>query len=386
MDQKHSRKAKVLAVSTISAITLGMALVGAESVVRYREARRPDAPGLVSMGLYRHDRLRQALVRNRSYFGWFNVDSNGFRGVGADAESDGERPLKIMAVGGSTTFDLLVTGGDEAAWPARLEHWLSTTGSVSVQVINAGVPGYTVLDNLIRLQTELHEASPDVILLYQSHNDLFEALGRGLEGEAPESDRPDRDEVVTPWGEWLADHSLFYNKLRARLETFRWRQSGQADVACGEACEGDQMLANPGHDATTDPRLERAVAAFERDVRSFVAVAGSLGIPVILVEPQHISGAGSLREPDADLRRLWRHSVGVESDVVLAGYVHFTEALERVAAETEAVFLPTRDFGISGPDNYAPDDPIHYNSRGADAMGRLMAKRLLERPSLITDD
>ena len=45
-----------------------------------------------------------------------------------------------------------------------------------IEVINAGVPGYRVIDNVVRLETELYQYRPDLIILYEVHNDLFTAL------------------------------------------------------------------------------------------------------------------------------------------------------------------------------------------------------------------
>src|SRR5688500_10159884 len=82
-----------------------------------------------------------------------------------------------MTVGGSTTVDGDVTK-DEKAWPARLEFWLDSLESCRrFEVINAGVSGYRVIENVIRFQTELYRYRPDVIVLYGSeHNDLLSAL------------------------------------------------------------------------------------------------------------------------------------------------------------------------------------------------------------------
>jgi hypothetical protein len=118
--------------------------------------------------------------------------------------------------------------------------------------------------------------------------------------------------------------------------------------------------------------------SFERDLRSLVLIGQSLGARVVLVEVQHITGAGVLEEPDPGLRRLWGGSVPAPSEKVLAGYVAYTGVLESVAAQTGSIFLSTREFGIAGRENYAADDPIHFNAEGADRMGREMAGLLIE--------
>ncbi len=150
---------------------------------------------------YRQVRLGHGLVRNYSYFDWVHVNRQGFRGsdVALDKPCGATR---IIAVGGSTTFDTFVSR-DEAAWPARLQMWLRQLAPQRpVEVINAGVPGYRVIDDLIRLEIELYQYQPDIIILYQGHNDLFAALGHGTSGPPPGIDTPWEMPVVTPWRHW----------------------------------------------------------------------------------------------------------------------------------------------------------------------------------------
>ncbi len=70
--------------------------------------------------------------------------------------------VRILADGGSTTFDATVTA-DDSTWPAQLERLLvANHGPGSVEVLNAGVPGYAVFDNFIRLQSDLYRLKPDI--------------------------------------------------------------------------------------------------------------------------------------------------------------------------------------------------------------------------------
>ena len=117
---------KIAIVSGISVSMAAVSLGGAEFAVRYRERHRATVPGAMPTLFYPHYRLRHALVRNRDYYGWITVNADGFRG-GPVAVEKGDIDLRIMVVGGSTTFDSFVEDGDESAWPARLEHRLTTT-------------------------------------------------------------------------------------------------------------------------------------------------------------------------------------------------------------------------------------------------------------------
>lgn len=345
-------------------VAVGAASLLAEAVLRVRE-RRLDAPGTLGLALYQHRRLGVALVRQVDYFGRFHVDANGFRG-GPVAPAPPAHTLRIIALGGSTTFDASVAG-DENAWPARLEHWLRQLApGLAVEVINAGVPGYTILDDLIRLQAELHAYSPDIIVLYQAHNDLATAVWRGTR-DAPKTRRPDEVRPLTPWRRWLAAHSLLYHKLRARWSRlFPGDRGGWTDGAAGDTS-----------------RLRRAIAdgatQFGRDLGSFLAIAREFGICVVLPETHHVSGVGTLEEHDPAALRAWHRTLsGTPPGIALEAYERYRQVLHAVAGRGGAAVVPGAPFELRGPQYFAREDPIHFSSAGADRMGRFLAEALVD--------
>jgi lysophospholipase L1-like esterase len=354
----------LLVGSTLLALIL--AATAGEVVVRYREKHRSTVPGTMPLLFYRHNRLRHAMVRDYDYFGWIHINRQGFRGRDVERR---KRPgvLRIMAVGGSTTFDSFVTT-DSAAWPARLQAWLTRLApDRPVEVINAGVPGYTVVDDLIRLQTELYDYRPDVILLYHAHNDLFSTLLRGSGRPGSWTSTPGEMPVVTPWGHWLTRHSLLYPKLVARFQNLRFtRRGGRVEGSRGAP-------GRPWADI-----IAAGASQFQRDIMSFLAVARSMGISVIVAEVVHVSGVNVAAEPDPAIQAWWRRAVpGVEPDTVLEGYRRYNAVLRAAARAYSATFVPTDPFALAGREWYGDDDPIHFNDRGADRMGRAMADALL---------
>lgn len=342
-----------------------MAVVG-EAAVRYRERHRTSLAGTMPLLFYRHGRLGHALVRNFDYFGWIHVDREGFRGPEVAV---GKPPgvVRIMAVGSSTTFDPAV-GGDQATWPARLQFWLDQlVPNHPVEVINAGVPGYGVIDQVIRLETELFRYQPDLIILYEGHNDLFVALRRGHEPTRVATDTPGEVPVVTPWGDWLSRHSLLYGKLVARLKTLRFRSSGRRALTTLQAAgRSDEEIIDSG------------AQQFERDLTFFLAVARSLGARVVIPKIIHVSGVATVNERDSNLLRVWSYTVPFASpEAVLRGYVRYNAVLHAVADRFAATWVPTDSFGLAGPAWYEAGDPIHFNDRGADRMAHRLAEAFL---------
>jgi lysophospholipase L1-like esterase len=319
---------------------------------------------------YRHARLGHALVRSYDYFGWVHVNAHGFRGAEV---VEGKRPgvTRIMAVGGSTTFDSFVSG-DERAWPARLAFWLHQLAPEQpIEVINAGVPGYRVIDDLIRLQTELYRFKPDVIILYATHNDLIGALAFAARhreaGAEPPTATPGEVPVVTPWEHWLSRHSMLYSKV-----LFRWK-------ALNLSWEGRRLNANVSASVdTSEALLERGIDQFERDLTSYLVVARILGIRVVVPEVAHISGTGTLVEADPSLRTVWRTVPFASVSAVLATYHRYGQRIRAATDRLGVTFIPTAAFGLRGAEWYSEGDPMHFNDLGADRMGEAMARALLE--------
>lgn len=186
-----------------------------EAALRIYERRRATVPGTRPFLYYPHARLRYALVRDADYYRWAHVNARGFRGRDvALQKADGA--LRIIVVGASTVFETTVSG-DDRAWPTRLQHWLTELRpGLGVEVINAGVPGYRLLDNLIRLETELYRYRPDVIISYEVHNDLYAALRAGREDDVPDARTPDEISLLTPRGPGSADTRCSTRRVEPR--------------------------------------------------------------------------------------------------------------------------------------------------------------------------
>jgi lysophospholipase L1-like esterase len=331
-------------------VLAGLALL-AEFAVRWRERHRGTPTDMMTTLYYRHSRLVRGLVRNADYFGWVQTDSLGLR-VATPPAGEAPETLRVVADGGSTTFDVGASSGD-STWPARLGRLL-TDSARYVQVFNAGVPSYRVIDNLIRFEQELHRLKPHLILLVQGHNDLYAMLRAG--GDA-DPDAPSELPTVTPWGRWLERHSLLYGK-GVVVARGAWRRALGASRARRSA---EELRA----------ALEAGMVQYETDVRAYIAVAQALGVRMVLIEPPHISGAAANADGHAADR--WRTAFGdVEPSVILEGYARQGDVLRRVAAETGATYLPTSDFGLDSLRFYERGDPIHLNDDGA----RIMAERL----------
>ena len=137
------------------------------------------------------------------------------------------------------------------------------------------------------------------------------------------------------------------------------------------------VSAGPSHQRTPGP-FDCGPAQFRRDVRTFVTAARSLGIPVVLVQVVHVSGADALTTRGTlEQASWWRGRPYAEPDSALQLYVTYAHILGEIAREMGTPFIATGAFDLVGPAYYGPNDPFHFNDAGADRMGRLVADRLV---------
>jgi lysophospholipase L1-like esterase len=360
---RATRLTNTALVLTSITVAIGIAAAAGEAVVRYRERTRETVPASMPFLFYRHERLRHALVRDEEYYRWVHVNASGFRGRHVEvAKPDGV--LRIMVVGGSTVFDSTIDGDDQT-WPARLEYHLGCLlPSRKVEVINAGVPGYVMLDNLIRLQSELYEFKPDILLLYQAHNDLLAAIHR-----IHESYRglrtPREIESVAPWTQWLREHSLLYNKLALKAKAL------QRAASAKKASQGSSP-----HAYTES--IEAGAARHEKDLRSFLLIAQGFGIRVVVPQTVHI-GSDDPKAVDSEIAWMWRNAVGAPVEHILFGYRRYEEVTRQLTEALNVPYLPLHDTGLESKQWYADGDPVHFNDEGADRMAFWVARKLTQQ-------
>lgn len=115
-----------------------------------------------------------------------SINSLGFRGREIAREKG--NAYRIVALGESTTFGCTL-GPEDKPWPELLEQMIQQRLKPRrpVEVINAGVPGYTIEDNLHRMARDVLPLKPDMIITYHGYNG-FPLLDESLppvSGKAP---------------------------------------------------------------------------------------------------------------------------------------------------------------------------------------------------------
>lgn len=133
-----------------------------------------------------HARVHESEIR---------INALGFRGQ--EIARDKGDAYRIVALGESTTFGRTLFASDRP-WPEVLEQEIRETlgCAARVQVVNGGVPGWTLSNQLKRLDQEILPLDPDLVISYHGYNGfsfLFRDLPSMLVQTPPRAaERPSR--------------------------------------------------------------------------------------------------------------------------------------------------------------------------------------------------
>jgi len=123
--------------------------------------------------IYHNDPLADAIAwEPNQHMKTVNINNEGFRGPEIQKEKP-EDTYRIFMVGGSTTFSYGTTS-DQNTIPARLQEKFNQVNlEKRVEVINAGVNGYTSNDDMNLVKNKLVHYDPDLVIVFDGSNDIF---------------------------------------------------------------------------------------------------------------------------------------------------------------------------------------------------------------------
>jgi lysophospholipase L1-like esterase len=143
-------------------------------------------------------------------------NSLGFRGDEiAMPKPQGE--FRIACLGGSTTYDTSITPWDKT-YPAVLESILRHKG-YRVTVINAGTPGFTTRDCLLKFETVVAHLGVDMIVQCEAVNDVLVRSVWPPECYRSDYAPPGVLSFNYSYVDSIADYSLVLHVLRAVLDS-----------------------------------------------------------------------------------------------------------------------------------------------------------------------
>lgn len=294
--------------------------------------------------------------------GWANApgyrrEEFGINGLGLRGEelSVAKPPgvTRVVLMGDSVTFGLIKEGQGRLAfhgYAGSLAEMLARQGRSDVEIVNAGVLGYSVANGVVQLQTRLLRLAPDVLVVRFGLNDHA-----GPSGRPPPAQEPG---------------SRLGRVLFAALPHWRLLQLARMAVVRRDA-QATSPTKRP-----VEPVLEPE--EFAARLRRIVELAKGNGVHVLLVDyPIRAASRGaSLDSHPADLR-----IQGVSSiEELHALHERYQQAQRRVAAETGTPLLETapacREVSPACFNDY---DLPHPTREGAQLIARLLLEDLVAR-------
>jgi lysophospholipase L1-like esterase len=261
---------------------------------------------------------------------------------------------RVLCEGGSTTFDLLAAD-DAGTWPARL----GTLLRPGADVVNGGFPGWTSLESLVSLATRDLDLAPDLVVVFSGVNDLQPA------GHVPFA--PDYSEghaEILPRITGVAPVPVRFVSRLVFVEWLRLRLKSGADPAPAGYTPSYAWSGGPKRDDIPP----EAVAVYERNLRSTIAVAASAGARTVLVGQAARVRAG--REA-ADREWLEGWTPGLTPKGYLAGLARYNAVARKLGDEGIALFFDPFAGGAFGDAQFL--DPVHFSPAGSELFARTLA-------------
>lgn len=261
--------------------------------------------------------------------------------------------LRILALGGSTTFGELVKR-EEDTWVYQLEQYVRGECGNTCEVINGGVGGYTVAENLIHYSILLSELEPDIVLLYEGINDVDVRLFGALKSDYSNYRIPWRSEgdVIPPTNQglsWLYPYQYYFLKTKI----LPLQKIGIGGVV------------SPPHPPPSawEVALERNNSrVYERHMRNLVRLIMGQGHAVVIL-PQYFTVTNT------------------RDEIYIKGVHEHNEVNRSLAKEMGLPFLEN----LTNPSSFVSGDTFdnsHFNEQGSKKMAE-MVYTFLKRHTLI---
>jgi lysophospholipase L1-like esterase len=296
---------------------------------------------------------------------FFTVNRVGLRGK-APALPKPVGTLRIVCLGGSTTFGYHVTDGEE--WPARLGERLGRDGRI--EVLNAGRPGATTWNDFRALRDRLIRLEPDVVILYEGFNDLWRAVRRHA---AVQDDYGSVEEDVPPTWEpldlgpprgWPMRLSFGGFYAGRRLESLLDRRRTPRPVP-----DLEQLF----HPAIVDLYATN-LAAMIRLCRAHDMV------PVVATFAGCDDAQADAEEGRRRLRYVIEEIPPLDVPTALRGMELYRDQTRQVARREGA---PLVDLARQMPKDTAfYSDTVHFTPRGEDRLSELLVAALQQEPEV----
>jgi lysophospholipase L1-like esterase len=238
-------------------------------------------------------------------------------------------------------------------WKALQEHW----PAVTVDYINAAVPGYTAQSDLLALQKRVARFKPDIIVIYEAPNDLNInsrklALEQGVTYVQPERDLG-----------WLMRHSQLAYLIAKNLEIRRQQRFSSA--------KSNKIKLD----------MERLNAEFRRDYAKLVDASQQIAKLVVTVtySPRIRQEQTPEERVKAAVTSLY-YMPYMTLDDLLTGFAHYNQVIREVAKAHGTLLVGNEDAIPADAQHYT--DSAHFTDAGSVRMAQRVANAMIQSPAV----
>ncbi|RMF80892.1 MAG: hypothetical protein D6737_06710 [Chloroflexi bacterium] len=274
--------------------------------------------------------------------------------------------FRIVALGGSTTYGSGIPAKD--AYPAILQNILRDEyGFSNVEVINAGVPGYTTWESFVNFAFRVPELEPDMIIIYHAGNDV--TLARTVNPGCYRGINPLRG-LNTSNRIWSPRRASVSPSVLIRFLSINTGLSPDPTTLDSRLISFN-TICREGERMTDDEEIAiNRPIYFERNLRNIILLAEAHNIEVMLS-----SWAFDAEMDPVNLTPAWQTGVNEHNTII-----------EAIAAEMDLPFYDLAAQFEAHPEYWGENgDGIHFNVLGAAEQARqyadfIVAQELLPRP------
>jgi lysophospholipase L1-like esterase len=344
------------------ALTIAMFLALGEAALRARSYVLHGSAGVADDELYQPDPVLGKVLRPRARLrgtrGELTVNSLGFRGP----EFPADKPpgtCRIVCMGDSVVFGRYAPS-DDLVWTALLQERLTRRWGRPVQVINAGVPGYSVETNIKLLRLRILPLHPDLIIVCQVVNDLNNTSSRVF---GPQSDRPKSagSRRLTPeqWLDAFRDRNvLLHHIIRKNVTPLVTTVGG-----------------GPGRHDKVPPDFGRE---YERQLAALVDLARAGGPDVVLCTAWKAFGPAQPAEAqEANAASLLMVNPYLSLPGLYAAFDAMNQAVRTVARDRGVALIDLAELVPADPRLFR--DAVHVSAEGEGVLADTLAARLPEK-------
>lgn len=362
-------KKRLLLTLMTTVLSLGAALVAAETVVRLtsggvyvtpeilKNRNLQYAPALFARHVFPQKEMRAQIKEVDNKLEYY-INERGYRGRTFSVPKPGG-VIRIMIYGGSAAFDINLPDGQD--WPHRIEAILRSNGYPEVEVINAGTPGHASFDSFGRLFSEGHLFEPDYVLSYNEWNDIkyfgsHKPLLREFKPFCLAEDP--RLNYRNEFDRLLCEHSQLYVRLRSRYYNWRMGAGSQGAVPRG---------------AYTSEITETALTQYYLNQVMFVDLAREIGaVPVLMTEARLTTAQNT----ESQRSRIEYDYVKLDHETLVRAYDEIESRLRKISSEKGVELIDVAK-EMNGRDEFFAD-VVHLTPQGSEALARGTAQRLIE--------